>query len=201
MCGRYDLNETGTRIRVKFNVEQLPIIEPSPDVRPTEMQPIVRLTRHGDGRECVLARWGLVPHWAKDIKFGVKCINARAESAAKLPAFKEAFQRKRCLIPATAFFEWSGEKGHKTKWRITVKDEPLFAFAGLWEWWRDASKRDEPGVETYTILTTEPNDILSDIHDRMPVIVRQEDYGAWLEDGSPELLRPLPSEMVEIARA
>jgi putative SOS response-associated peptidase YedK len=201
MCGRYDLNETRTRIRVKFNVEQLPIIEPSPDVRPTEMRPIVRLTRHGDGRECVLARWGLVPHWAKDIKFGVRCINARAESAATLPAFKEAFQRKRCLIPATAFFEWSGEKGHKTKWRITVKDEPLFAFAGLWEWWRDPNKRDEPGVETYTILTTEPNDILSDIHDRMPVIVRQEDYDAWLEDGPPESLRPLPSELIEITRA
>ena len=201
MCGRYDLNETGTRIRVKFNVEQLPIIEPSPDVRPTEMRPIVRLSRHGDGRECVLARWGLVPHWAKDIKFGVRCFNARAESAATLPAFKEAFQRKRCLIPATAFFEWSGEKGHKTKWRITVKDEPLFAFAGLWEWWRDPSKRDGPGVETYTILTTEPNDILADIHDRMPVIVREEDYDEWLENGSPELLRPIPSEMVEIARA
>ena len=201
MCGRYDLNETGSRIRVKFNVEQLPLIEPSADVRPTEMRPIVRLTRSGEGRECVLARWGLVPPWAKDIKFGVKCINARAESAAEAPAFREAFQRKRCLIPATAFYEWSGEKGRKTKWRITVRDEPLFAFAGLWEWWRDPSKRDEPGVETYTILTTEPNDILSDIHDRMPVIVREEDYDQWLESGSPELLRPLPSEVVEIARA
>ena len=201
MCGRYDLNETGTRIRVKFNVEQLPIIEPSPDVRPTEMRPIVRLTRHGDGRECVLARWGLVPHWAKDIKFGTKCINARAETVATMAAFKNAFKRKRCLVPATAFFEWSGEKGQKTKWRITVKGQPLFAFAGLWEWWRYPSKYGEPGVETYTILTTEPNDILSDIHDRMPVIVREDDYDEWLENGSPELLRPIPSEMVEIARA
>ena len=118
-----------------------------------------------------------------------------------LPAFKDAFKRKRCLIPATAFFEWSGEKGRKTKWRVTVKDEPLFAFAGLWEWWRDPSKPHEPGIETYTILTTEPNDLLSDIHDRMPVIVLEKDYDDWLENGSPELLRPIPSEMVQIAAA
>ena len=201
MCGRYDLNETGRRIRVKFNVDQLPIIEPSDDVRPTEMRPIVRLTRHGDARECVLARWGLVPHWAKDIKFGTKCINARSENAATMAPFKDAFKRKRCLIPATAFYEWTGEKGQKTKWRITVKNEPLFAFAGLWEWWRDPTKPDTPGVETYTILTTEPNDLLSDFHDRMPVIVMEKDYDAWLEDGAPELLRPIPSEMVEISRA
>ena len=133
MCGRYDLNETGSRIRVKFNVDQLPIIEASNDVRPTEMRPIVRLARKGEGRECVLARWGLVPHWAKDIKFGVRCINARSETVATTAAFKDAFQRKRCLIPATAFYEWAGEKGSKTKWRITVKGEPVFAFAGLWE--------------------------------------------------------------------
>ena len=201
MCGRYDLNETGRRIRVKFNVDQLPIIEPSHDVRPTEMRPIVRSTRHGDARECVLARWGLVPHWAKDIKFGTKCINARSETVATMAAYKDAFKRKRCLILATAFYEWTGEKGQKTKWRITVKDEPLFAFAGLWEWWRDPSKPSEPGIETYTILTTEPNDLLSDFHDRMPVIVMEKDYDAWLEDGSPELLRPIPSEMVEIAKA
>ena len=201
MCGRYDLNETGTRIRVKFDVEQLPLIEPSNDVRPTEMRPIVRLTRHGDARECVFARWGLVPHWAKDIKFGVRCINARSDTVATTAAFKDAFKRKRCLIPATAFFEWSGEKGHKTKWCITLKDEPLFAFAGLWEWWRDPAKPNEPGVESFTILTTEPNDLLSDIHDRMPVIVRAEDYDEWLEQGSPELLRPIPGEAIEIEKA
>lgn len=201
MCGRYDLNETGSRLKLKFNVPQLPTFEPSADVRPTEMRPIVRLTRHGDARECILARWGLVPSWAKDIKFGTRCINARSETAAMMPAFKEAFKRKRCLIPASAFFEWTGEKGRKTKWRVTLKDEPLLAFAGLWEWWRDPAHPGEPGLETYTILTTEPNDVLSDIHDRMPVIVLEKDYDEWLQRGTPELLRPVPSEAVEIERA
>ena len=109
----------------------------SPDVRPTEDKPIVRLSREGE-RKCVLARWGLVPYWAKDVKFGNRCINARAETLATTPAFREAYARRHCLVPLNAFYEWSEPKGQRIQWRIRLKDEPLFALAGLWEWWRDA---------------------------------------------------------------
>jgi len=99
----------------------------------------VRLAADGT-RECALARWGLVPGWAPDLKFGARCINARAETVAKLPAFRGAFRRRRCLVPVNAFFEWSGEKGERMKWRISLREEPLFALAGLWEWWQDREK-------------------------------------------------------------
>ena len=110
-------------------------------------------------------------------------------------------QNRRCLVPANAFNEWSGQKGSKVKWRITLKDEPLFAFAGLWDWWRDPKDPDSARVEAFTIITTVPNDILADIHDRMPVIVAEADYQRWLETGSRALLRPVPSEAIDIAVA
>ena len=143
-------------------------------------------------RKCVLARWGLVPSWAKDLKFGNRCINARAETIATTPAFREAYAKRHCLVPLNAFFEWSGEKGHKTKWRIRLKDEPLFALAGLWEWWRDPAT--QQGIETYTIITTEANAVLAPLHDRMPVIVGAADYARWLDAGadSATLLAPYP---------
>ena len=136
-------------------------------------------THDGSERECALARWGLVPSWAKEIKFGNRCINARSETLATTAAFRAAYAKRHCLVPLNAFFEWSGEKGHKTKWRIRMKDEPLFAVAGLWEWWRDPST--QQGVETYTIITTEANAVLAPVHDRMPVIVGTADYTRWLD--------------------
>lgn len=209
MCGRYDLSDNPAAIRAKFAVPQVPAFQPNPDLRPTDMAPIVRLARNGE-RECVALRWGLVPMWAKDLKFGTRCINARAESAATQPAFRSAFQSRRCLVPASAFFEWSGERGRKTKWRVTVSDEPLFAFAGLWERWRDpvaaAHARNNgdgraapPGVETFTILTCPPNELLAPVHDRMPVIVAADDYARWLAEPDARLLVPFASERMRIA--
>jgi putative SOS response-associated peptidase YedK len=152
----------------------------NPDLRPTDRAPIVRLSKGGE-RECVLARWGLVPFWAKELKFGNRCINARAETAATAPAFRAAYKARRCLVPVNAFYEWTGEKGSKVKWRISVPEEPLFALAGLWEWWRDPLEKDQPGIETYTIITTTANAQLLPIHDRMPVIVPPERYAQWLD--------------------
>lgn len=196
MCGRYDLSDNPAAIRAKFSVPAVPDFLANPDLRPTDRAPIVRLAKSG-ARECVLARWGLVPFWAKELKFGNRCINARAETVATTPAFKAAYKARRCLVPVSAFYEWTGEKGHKVKWRISVPDEPLFALAGLWEWWRDPAAKDQPGVETYTILTTAANAQLAPIHDRMPVIVPESRYAAWLDpaqDGD-DLLQPFAAKL------
>lgn len=158
----------------------VPEFAPNADLRPTQTAPIVRLDRAGE-RECTLARWGLVPSWAKDLKFGARCINARSETIASTPAFRSAYRQRRCLVPVNAFYEWSGPAGHKTKWRITVEDEPLFALAGLWEWWRDPAQADGPGIETYTIVTTAANTQVVPVHDRMPVIVPAARHALWLD--------------------
>lgn len=200
MCGRYDLSDNPAAIRARFSVPAVPAFAPNADWRPTDNAPIVRLGAD-ETRECVLARWGLVPGWAPDLKFGTRCINARAETVAKLPAFRSAYRRRRCLVPVNAFFEWSGEKGHRLKWRIALRDEPLFALAGLWEWWQDRDSGE--GVTSYTIITCAANDAIAPLHDRMPVILREADYAAWLAPAvSPEpLLAPFDSEALSIGRA
>jgi putative SOS response-associated peptidase YedK len=200
MCGRYDLSDNPAAIRAKFGVPVVPDFAPNIDWRPTNNAPIVRLAIDGT-RECALARWGLVPGWAPDLKFGTRCINARAETVAKLPAFRGAFRKRRCLVPVNAFFEWSGEKGQRTKWRISVREEPLFALAGLWEWWQD--REGGEAIASFTIITCAANAASAPLHDRMPVILRETDYARWLEasaDGQP-LLAPFDSESLALARA
>jgi putative SOS response-associated peptidase YedK len=199
MCGRYDLSDSPAAIRAKFGVPAVPLFAPNMDWRPTNNAPIVRLAPDGT-RQCVLARWGLVPGWAPDLKFGARCINARAETVAKLPAFRSAFRKRRCLVPVNAFFEWSGEKGERLKWRIGLRGEPLFALAGLWEWWQDPQGGD--GVASYTIVTCEANAAIAPLHDRMPVILREADYPRWLDagsDGQP-LLAPFDPEALQLQR-
>ncbi len=200
MCGRYDLSQNPAAIKAHFRVPEVPDFFASADVRPTEMKPIVRLAREGE-RECVLARWGLVPSWAKELKFGNRCINARAETIATTPSFRAAYAKRHCLVPLNAFYEWTGEPGRKLKWRIRLKDEPLFALAGLWEWWRDPAA--QQGVETFTIITTAANATIAPLHDRMPVIVAAPDYARWLDasaDAS-KLLAPYPPEAVLIEKS
>ena len=200
MCGRYDLSDNPAAIRARFSVPAVPDFAPNIDWRPTNNAPIVRLAADGT-RECALARWGLLPAWAPDLKFGNRCINARAETVAKLPAFRNAFAKRRCLVPVNAFFEWSGEKGQRMKWRISLREEPLFALAGLWEWWQDRESGE--AIASFTIITCAANAAIAPLHDRMPVILRQPDYARWLDtnaDGQP-LLAPFDSESLELARA
>jgi putative SOS response-associated peptidase YedK len=148
-----------------------------------------------------MMRWGLVPSWSKDDKDGARCINAKAETVAERPSFRAAFKARPCLVPADGFYEWApvGPAG-KQPYFITTRDKAPFAFAGLWEWWRakDAPK-DAPGLETFAILTTEPNELCAPIHNRMPVILAPEDWPRWL--GSPDdrkpLLRSFPAEQME----
>jgi putative SOS response-associated peptidase YedK len=135
-------------------------------------------------------RWGLLPAWAKDESLGYKMINARAETAAAKPAFREAMRRRRCLIPADGFYEWRRDGKRRIPYCFTLADGRLFAFAGLWEQWRGSQGKT---VESCTILTSESNELVSEIHDRMPVILAPENYDLWLDPGfaRPEALEPM----------
>ena len=201
MCGRYDLSDNPAAIKAKFKVPVVPAFSPNPDLRPTNTAPVVRRSHESQEREVAMLRWGLVPIWAKELKFGARCINARAETLASTPSFRVAYRKRRCLVPVNAFFEWTGEPGHKVKWRIGLKDEPLFALAGLWEWWKDPAS--QQGVETYTIVTTRANDLLAPIHDRMPVVIAERDYDRWLDADDPatDLLEPFADEALQVAKA
>lgn len=145
----------------------------------------------GDGaREAAVLRWGLVPSWAKDPDIGNRMINARAETVAEKPSFRAAFRRRRCLVPATGFYEWRAASGPKQPYTIGMADGGPFAMAGLWEHWTEP---DGAAVETCAILTTEANELLRPIHARMPVIVAPSDFDLWLDPAlaMPELLAPL----------
>jgi putative SOS response-associated peptidase YedK len=198
VCGRYDLSENPAAIRARFHVPSVPEFAPNVDWRPTDRAPIIRRTRDSTEPECVLARWGLVPWWAKDLKFGTQTINARSETIATQPSFRDAFKARRCLVPVNAFYEWSGPKGHRTKWRIRLKEEGIFALAGLWERWRDPESGE--GVETYTIITTAANEAIAELHDRTPVVLRHQDEERWLDPKATgkELLVPFDSDAVTI---
>ena len=175
----------------------MPWFAPSYNIAPQSTQPVVRLSADTGKREFAPMRWGLVPYWAKDAKIGYSTINARAEEVASKPLYREALKRRRCLIPADAFYEWQklSAKARRPFAFGMANGEP-YAFAGLWERWRP--KEGEP-LETFTILTTDPNDIAEKVHDRMPVILERSDYSRWMEPGDPErlpvdLLKPYPAE-------
>jgi len=146
-----------------------------------------------------MLRWGLIPRWVKDPTRGSQPINAKAETAAEKPMFRDAFRRRRCLIPADGFYEWKQEGGRKQPVYICTKDRQPFAFAGLWEHWEE---QEGQFIESCTILTTEPNDLLAQVHSRMPVILDQNDYDLWLDPDVQEvsrlkpLLRPYPPEQM-----
>jgi putative SOS response-associated peptidase YedK len=196
MCGRYDMSDTPAAIKAKFHVPDVPEFSLSADVRPTNVLPIVRLDSEAR-RECSLARWGLVPHWAPDLKFGSKCFNARSETIATAPSFRSAVKSRRCLVPMNAFYEWSGAKEHRIKHRIWPASENLFALAGLWERWGHG----DDVVETYTVITCAPNEALAPIHNRMPVILDETDYDTWLHEPRLDLLRPYAGQLVIVPPA
>lgn len=170
-------------------------------MRPTQRAPIIRLNPLSSKRESTLARWGLVPAWAKDMKFGTHCINARVETLASLPAYRAAFRNRRALVPVSAFFEWHGPSGQRTKYRVSLREQPLFALAGLWERWTD--QRSGEMFETYTIVTTAANETLAPIHERMPVIVPPERYESWLDTACTQmdLFVPVAGDRLQVERA
>jgi putative SOS response-associated peptidase YedK len=157
------------------------------------MQPITRL--HDGAIEQITARWGLIPHWAKDTKIGFKCINARAETVATSPSFRGAYKfGRRCLVPANGFFEWETWPDGKQPYYFTGAEGALLAFAGLWDTWRQP---DGTSLLSYTIITTAPNDFVKRFHDRMPVILDEVDYDRWLTgDDVGDLLKAPHNELL-----
>lgn len=182
MCGRYSLTTTVEMVRAYFAFPERPNLPARANIAPRQRVAAVRAGADGgaDGRarHFVWLRWGLIPSWAKDAAIGDRMINARSESVAEKPAFRDAFRARRCLIAADGFYEWRTEGGRKQPYRITVADADVFAFAGIWEYWRDPQS--DEVVETCAILTTEAVPALRPIHHRMPVILDPADFAAWL---------------------
>jgi putative SOS response-associated peptidase YedK len=186
MCGRYSLTTPVEALRSLFHFEQRPNLGPRYNIAPTQDAPVVI---EDNGRRLVTMRWGLVPFFAKDPGIGNRLINARSETAARLPAFRAAFRRRRCLVPADGFYEWRKDGKTKQPFRIVRKDHGPFAMAGLWERWdRDGG---EGELLSFTILTTDANALVAPLHDRMPVILPEAGHAAWLdpaEDAAPLLV-------------
>lgn len=201
MCGRYALATDSEQVKRRFGLKEAPEVSPRFNVAPGSAMPVIL---QSDPETAVLARWGLVPFWAKDPKIGYRMINARAESLLAKPAFRRPFASQRCLVPVSGFYEWKtlDEPGRKEKipYYIRVAGESLFAFAGLYDYWTDVEGRK---ITTFTIITTEPNEKLEKIHNRMPVILPKDKESEWLgrsgQDtaGLSGLLAPFPSARTE----
>ena len=200
MCGRYRLSRRKQIIAEHFDaISDAEDWIPRYNVAPTQPVPVIRQNPTEPTRHLSQMRWGLIPSWSKDASGATSMINARSETATTLPAFRDAMKCRRCLVPADAFYEWKREGSAKQPYCFDVNEGQLFAFAGLWEGWKDANGT---WVKTCTILTTAPNAATSAIHDRMPVILDPADYDVWLDPGMKdsvgvsELLKPFdPSAM------
>jgi len=205
MCGRFTNQYTWRELADLYRITEPYIhpisnLEPRFNFAPMQGGVVVRLGKEGR-REPVMMRWGLVPSWSKDDKAGAAMINAKAETVAEKPAYRAAFKARPCLVVADGFYEWAkvGPK-EKQPYFLTTKGRAPFAFAGLWDWWRaQEAPNDEPRLETFTILTTEPNALCAPIHNRMPVILGRDDWSGWLGtvDERKSLLRSFPAERME----
>jgi putative SOS response-associated peptidase YedK len=197
MCGRFALYSDPLTLAHRFSAEAMPDLRPRYNVAPTENIPILR--EESDKRCFALARWGLIPQWAKDKDIGYATINARAETVAQKPVFRDAFRRRRCLIPADGYYEWQVLPGSKAKqpWFIALRSRLPMALAGLWERWRNPEGDD---LESCAIIVTDANEMMRPIHERMPVILAPSHWNAWLElpvrDAHilQDLLKPYPDE-------
>lgn len=183
MCGRFTLTASPDQLATLFELPQEPMVVPRYNIAPTQPVAVVRMNPQAAAREWALTYWGLVPSWAKDPSMGARMLNARSETVTEKPAFRAAFKRRRCLVPASGFYEWKKEGKGKQPYYITMPDGSPFAIAGLWEYWAGA---DGSALESCTLLTTSANGLMQPLHDRMPVIVQPEDYAQWLGSGRDE---------------
>jgi putative SOS response-associated peptidase YedK len=177
MCGRFRLSRP-EKLAERFDVEADDAWAPRFNIAPTQNVVVIRQELGSPGRRASQMRWGLIPSYAKDAGIGGKLINARAETVAQKPAFREAFRKRRCLIPADGFYEWKTVGKSKTPFCFTMADDSLFAFAGIWEQWKNPAGQ---CVESCSILTTTPNALCAELHDRMPVILLDDAYDLWLD--------------------
>ena len=210
MCGRYVRQSDKQAIAETFRATPTPadvfLSEPDYNVTPTTFQPIIRQSRETGDRELVLARWGLIPFFTADLREvkGLSTINARAETIASARTWREPFKRRRCLIPADGFYEWPKDgKPPKQPYALTLTSGKPFAFAGIWDAWKDAQGS---WLQSYAIVTTEANELMAQIHPRMPVILQPTDFTRWLDRAETErlpldLLRPFASEAMVMREA
>lgn len=191
MCGRYALHAHPEVIALQFGLDSEPQFKASYNICPGGEILVARENRDG-ARVAAQHRWGLVPHWAKDPAIGNKLANARANTVAEKPAFRDAFLKRRCLVPASGFYEWHSARGRKSPWYLRPLDAPLFGLAGIAAYWK--------GLYSVSLITTEPNAVMQPIHERMPVIVPPERYAEWLDRGQQDatalmrFLQPYPPE-------
>ena len=203
MCGRFTLTATVDQLIDRFDIEfflQEEEYLPSYNVAPS--QSVLAVINNGAHNKMGFLRWGLIPPWAKDISIGYKMINARAETLTEKPSFRNAYKKKRCLIVADSFYEWKRiDSKTKTPMRIKLKSDELFAMAGLWESWKSPEGK---SIFSCSVITTQPNELVQDIHDRMPVILKPEDEKFWLDSSITDttklqhLLKPLDQRLMEV---
>ena len=196
MCGRLTLRNPGEVVAEVFGLPQTPDLLPRFNIAPGQAVAVVRQKPQAEGRKLAFVRWGLIPAWTDDLAIGDHLANARSETAATKPSFRSAFQSRRCLVVADGFYEWQRTNGHKQPYFVGLRSDRPFGLAGLWERWEKGS---EP-VESCTILTTDANELMQPIHERMPVILPPDQYALWLDprcqdtEKLAELLRPYPSK-------
>jgi putative SOS response-associated peptidase YedK len=193
MCGRFTLTRSAAEVAEHFGLSAEPALAPRFNAAPTQAVLAVRERADGAGREAVQLQWGLVPSWAKDARHAAKHVNARVETLDERPAFREAAERRRCLVPADGFYEWRGARGRREPFHVALPQGELFAFAALWERWRPP---DGEPLESVAIVTTAALPQIRPIHDRMPLIVDPSGYAAWLDPAQHDvrgLLAKLPA--------
>lgn len=202
MCGRFTLRTPTAVLMERFRLSTLPESRPRYNISPT--QDVLTIRGSGQGlRIAAIARWGLIPSWSKDTAIGAKMINARGETVAEKPSFRTPFRKRRCLVPADGYIEWRRQGTAKQPFLVELQEAAPFAMAGLWESWRGGDPTAAP-LETFTIITTEANDLTGQVHDRMPVILSQESESLWLECDDPnpldllQLLVPYPADAMRI---
>ena len=187
MCSKFSRKNK----KVKVGKKEVAIrADPQPFIRPTDRASIIRAGN--SDLEIAELRWGLIPHWAKDLKIGIQCINARAETVSDKPAFRDPFRQRRCLVPADSFFEWQTQGRRKIPWRFARPDGEGFCMAGLWDRWNSP----KGPLETFTILTTSPNQLVGSVHDRMPVLLSPDQSEHWLHSADLSLLVAAPEDFL-----
>ena len=203
MCGRFKLSTPADELRQALGFIEKPNLEPRYNIAPTQEVPVLRQRREPKGERTLQnLRWGLIPSWAKDAKIASSLINARAETLDEKPAFAAAFRKRRCLVPADGFYEWTGEGEGKQAYLISRRDGAAFAFAGLWERWTPKNPgKDKTPIDSFTIVTTSANELLRPLHARMPVILPEKDYAAWLDPDAPgeslkKILAPAENDLL-----
>jgi putative SOS response-associated peptidase YedK len=175
MCERFCLTATPAEIRKQFKIQKVPTLMPRYNIAPTQTSPIV--VAKGKERELHFARWGLVPSWSRDLSLAARMINAPADALEDRAAYRTPFESQRCLVPANGFYEWQSRGTKKQPYKIALRNGGLIAFAGLWDKW---APENGEAIETFTIITTAASRLISEVHDRMPVIIAPSDYQLWL---------------------